>query len=69
MYSKNLWKTDTAKYKNLKLILLTRGEDGSVAYDQFDGEVHFCDAVKTQVVSTVGAGDSFSATFVVNYLR
>ena len=57
------------RYKNLKLILLTRGEDGSVAYDQFDGEVHFCDAVKTQVVSTVGAGDSFSATFVVNYLR
>jgi len=59
----------TKRYKNLKLILLTRGEDGSVAYDQFDGEVHFCDAVKTQVVSTVGAGDSFSATFVVNYLN
>ncbi len=59
----------TRRYKNLKLILLTRGEEGSVAYDQFDGEVHFCDAVKTQVVSTVGAGDSFSATFLVNYLN
>lgn len=57
------------RYKNLKLILLTRGEEGSVAYDQFDGEVHYCDAVKTQVVSTVGAGDSFSATFLVNYLN
>ncbi len=57
------------KFQNLKLILLTRGAHGSVAYDQFDGKIYSCDAVPAQVVSTVGAGDSFSATFLVNYLR
>lgn len=57
------------KFPNLKLILLTRGERGSLAYDQYDGKIYTCDAVKIEVVSTVGAGDSFSATFLVNYLR
>ena len=57
------------KFLNIKLILLTRGEHGSVAYDQYDGKIYSCDAVKADVVSTVGAGDSFSAAFLVNYLQ
>ena len=53
-------------YPDIKLILLTCGERGAMAYDR--RRFTFCDAVRTEVVSTVGAGDSFSATFLVNYL-
>lgn len=51
----------------LKLVILTRGADGSEvitadeAIPQAVGEV--------EVVDTVGAGDSFTAAFVVAYLR
>lgn len=51
----------------LKLVILTKGADGSVvitadeAIPQSVGEVN--------VVDTVGAGDSFTAAFVVAYLR
>ena len=57
------------KFPNIKLLILTCGAEGSVAYDMKTGAVNRCDAVKTQVVSTVGAGDSFCATFIVNYLQ
>ncbi len=57
------------RFVNVKLLILTCGGDGSVAYDLKTGEVCPCDAVKTEVVSTVGAGDSFCATFIVNYLN
>lgn len=56
------------RFANVKLLILTCGGDGSVAYDLKSGEICPCDAVKTEVVSTVGAGDSFCATFIVNYL-
>lgn len=57
------------RFSNVKLLILTCGAEGSVAYDMKTGEVSRCDAVKTKVVSTVGAGDSFCATFIVNYLQ
>ena len=57
------------RFANIKLLILTCGENGSVAYDLQTGDICRCDAVKTKVVSTVGAGDSFCATFLVNYLR
>lgn len=57
------------RFPNVKLLILTCGAEGSVAYDMKTGEVSRCDAVKTKVVSTVGAGDSFCATFIVNYLQ
>lgn len=56
-------------FPNVKLLILTCGADGSVAYDLKTGDVCRCDAVKTKVVSTVGAGDSFCATFIANYLQ
>ncbi len=56
-------------FPNVKLLVLTCGGDGSVAYNFMTGEVTPCQAVKTKVVSTVGAGDSFCATFLVNYLN
>ena len=55
-------------FANVKLILITKGENGSVAYDCRSGRSVFCDAVKVNVVSTVGAGDSFSAAFLYGYL-
>ena len=57
------------KFPNVKLLILTCGAEGSVAYDLKTGAVNRCDAVKTKVVSTVGAGDSFCATFIANYLQ
>lgn len=56
------------RYKNIKLLILTCGAKGAVAYENATGKVFRCDAVTTKVVSTVGAGDSFSATFLVNCL-
>ena len=57
------------RFANIKLLILTCGENGSAAYDLQTGDICRCDAVKTKVVSTVGAGDSFCAAFLVNYLR
>lgn len=56
-------------FPNVKLLILTCGADGSAAYDLKTGDVYRCDAVKAKVVSTVGAGDSFCATFIVNFLQ
>ena len=55
-------------YKNLELILLTCGEEGAYAYLTREKVTHFCPSKKVEVVSTVGAGDSFGAAFLVNYL-
>ena len=56
------------RFKNLKLVVITRGENGSLAYDVKEKRTYFSDAVKVKVVSTVGAGDSFSASLMYNYL-
>ena len=55
-------------FANVKLILITKGENGSVAYDCKTGRTVNCDAFKVNVASTVGAGDSFSAAFLYGYL-
>ena len=57
------------KYSNLKLVILTCGADGSSVYDISNGKTYNCAATPATVVSTVGAGDSFSATFITNYWR
>lgn len=57
------------RYPRIKAVIITRGAEGSVAYDTKSGETFSCPAVKTEVVSTVGAGDSFSATFLVGYMN
>ena len=56
------------KFGNLKMIVVTRGENGSFAYDCRSGKSYLSDAQKVNVVSTVGAGDSYSAAFMYNYL-
>ncbi len=57
------------KFPNIRLILFTKGENGSVIYDARNGEITVVPVVKAQVVSTVGAGDSYSAAFLCEYLK
>ncbi|MBQ8830514.1 MAG: hypothetical protein IJ017_02830 [Oscillospiraceae bacterium] len=55
------------RHKNIKLLIITLGEKGAMVYD---GKEFFRkDGIKTEVLSTVGAGDSFSAAFLVNFLK
>lgn len=57
------------EFPNIRLILFTKGENGSVIYDARSGGITVVSAVKAQVVSTVGAGDSYSAAFLCEYLQ
>ena len=64
---KNIAKEVANDFKNLKLIIITKGEKGSFAYDCKNDKSYECASEKVNVVSTVGAGDSFSASFMVKY--
>lgn len=55
-----------AKY-NLKMLILTCGVNGSYVFTP--GEVSFVETPKVEVADTVGAGDSFTATFVASILK
>lgn len=57
------------KFRNLKLIIITCGENGSFCFKSENGEEFFCSAEPAKVVSTVGAGDSFSAAFLSKYCK
>lgn len=56
-------------FKNLKLVIITRGEKGSYLFDNKSKSSLSCNAIKIDVVSTVGAGDSFGAAFLYHYLN
>ncbi len=56
-------------FGNIRLILFTKGENGSVIYDVKNRAYKYVPSVKTEVVSTVGAGDSYSAAFLCEYFR
>ncbi len=55
-----------AKY-NLKMLILTCGINGSYVFTP--GNFSFVATPKVEVADTVGAGDSFTATFVASILR
>lgn len=55
-------------FQNIKLIIITLGEKGSLAYDVLNKASFSCDAESVTVASTVGAGDSFSAAFLYKYM-
>ncbi len=57
------------KYPQIKLLLITCGGAGAYCYDCLSGERYFYPAKSASVVSTVGAGDSFGATFLTQYER
>ncbi len=61
-------KTLARKFPNLRCIIITLGGDGAYALNCSSGEEAFCPAKKVKVASTVGAGDSFGAAFVSEYL-
>lgn len=54
------------KYK-LKMLILTCGVNGSYVFTP--GEVSFMETPKVEVADTVGAGDSFTGTFVASILK
>ena len=57
------------KYRNLEFILLTQGEKGATVYDCKNKTAYTESAPKVEVKSTVGAGDSFGATFICEYFK
>ena len=57
------------EFANLKMIIVTKGGKGSIVYDCKNDEYYECDSQKVEVVSTVGAGDSFSAAFITKYIK
>ena len=52
---------------DLKMLILTCGVSGSYVFTP-DGEISFQGTPKVEVADTVGAGDSFTATFVASLL-
>lgn len=56
------------EYSGLRLVIITLGEHGAIARKR-GGKCHYCASVDATVVSTVGAGDSFSAAFLHKYMR
>lgn len=56
-------------FPNLKIIIITKGEKGSFVYDCVEGKIYESQSKKVEVVSTVGAGDSFSASFLMKYMK
>lgn len=50
------------RFRQIKLIMVTRGDKGSCAYDVPKNEFFYSLAEPTEVESTVGAGDSFGAS-------
>ncbi len=62
-------KSVSSVYNNLKIIILTKGADCSLGYDCVTEKAFYCPAEKCEVVSTVGAGDSFGSTFLASKFR
>lgn len=58
-----------SEYKQVKIIILTLGKDGSLALDCSKNQFYYADAVPCNVVSTVGAGDSFGSTFLTSFFN
>lgn len=57
------------RFAGLKLVIITLGKDGAYAYSCTAEKGYFGASQKVEVVSTVGAGDSFSAAFLHKYMQ
>lgn len=58
-----------ANFENVKMIIVTKGEKGSLVYECNQQKTYECSAERVDVISTVGAGDSFTAAFSAQYLK
>lgn len=54
---------------NIEKILLTLDSEGAKLYDRKSGNTYIATGVKTEEVSSVGAGDSMCACFLYNFLN
>ncbi|MCX7922340.1 MAG: PfkB family carbohydrate kinase [Clostridia bacterium] len=54
---------------NLKIVIVTLDIDGAFAYGRTNDRIYSSVKPKNKARSTVGAGDSFSACFLYNYLN
>jgi fructokinase len=59
----------SAKYRNLEEIVVTCGENGAYVYFSREDKIYYTPARAVKVVSTVGAGDSFGAAYLVSRLK
>lgn len=56
-------------FPNINLVLFTKGENGSLVYSRKEDTFYDIPCVETEVVSSVGAGDSYSAAFLCEYFK
>ena len=56
------------EFPNVHTVLVTCGGNPAIVYDFKSGKRYTCAAKKTEVISTVGAGDCYGAYFLTNYL-
>ncbi|MBR4858579.1 MAG: carbohydrate kinase [Clostridia bacterium] len=74
LYNVKSSETETVKsicerFGSIRLVLYTKGARGSLIYDKPSDIFYDIPAVEAKVVSTVGAGDSYSAAFLCEYLK
>ena len=56
------------RYDGLRCIIITRGSDGAYVLDCVHETAYTGGCAEVEVISTVGAGDSFSAAFLSKYM-
>ena len=66
---KEIIKDFANNHPNIEIVLLTCGEKGAYAYVKSQNKLYYQQAMKVDVVSTVGAGDSFGACFLYHYIN
>lgn len=66
---RNFAKKLSDRFKNLKCIVVTLGAQGAYALDVSNNTESSCEAKKVTLASTVGAGDSFFASFLDQYYK
>ena len=59
----------TEKFSNIKLVIITLDRDGAYVYDKERNEELTVSAKDVEVKSPTGAGDSFCAGFITDYLK
>ena len=58
-----------AEKYSLRQVIMTLDADGAFVYDREEDKVTYSEKPRARVVSTVGAGDSFAATYLASYLK